>query len=110
MSNTRKCWIDDGVSPIYEAWVSDITDTGATIELEAGKTLPATFSVYFDENQYVGRTSRSALGTATHTLCCSQVAHLDAHYFDYAVGRVKGHAGAITPQAGQRAGVGYQIR
>ena len=58
MSNTRKCWIDDGVSPIYEAWVSDITDTGATIELEAGKTLPATFSVYFDENQYVGRTSK----------------------------------------------------
>lgn len=56
MSATRRCWIDDGTSPIYEALLSDIKDGGATVVVEDGKSLPATFKVYFDEGFNVGRT------------------------------------------------------
>jgi hypothetical protein len=57
MPTTRKCWIDDGTSPVYQAWVGEIKDSGAKLLVGDGKTLPATFTVYFDEHFYVGRTS-----------------------------------------------------
>jgi hypothetical protein len=47
MPDGRNCWIDDGISPVYEAWLRDLTGVTATIDLPEGHTLPATFAVFF---------------------------------------------------------------
>jgi hypothetical protein len=54
--NRRICWIDVGKTQVFEAWLENISDAGATIIVE-GITLPATFIVYFDSSRLVGRTS-----------------------------------------------------
>jgi hypothetical protein len=57
MPDHRRCWIDTGVSPVFEAWVTDISDRGGSISVEHGQVLPETFTVYFDKNRLVGRTT-----------------------------------------------------
>jgi len=56
MPDPRKCWIDDGTTPLHEAWVSNMSDTGATLSIDTRAKLPATFTVYFDKTRFVGRT------------------------------------------------------
>lgn len=41
---------------MFEAWVQDISDAGATITAPEGIALPAIFAVYFDAGLQVGRT------------------------------------------------------
>jgi hypothetical protein len=57
MQTGRRCWIDIGTEPVFEAWVKDISDAGATIVVEDRAALLPKLTVYFDEHRYVGRTA-----------------------------------------------------